>query len=102
MERWAELRAQRVSSEERGLRIEERECEYSVLVDPEETDPMQLRELGDEHGEQGHCVDDKVDSVVLGVEAGKKVAGGRTGHQRSGNKRGLRSRAPTRRGWRMR
>lgn len=35
---------------------------------------MQLRKLGDEHGEQRHRVDDKVDPVVLGVEAGEEVA----------------------------
>lgn len=37
---------------------------------------MELRQLGDEHGEQGHGVDHKVTAVVLGVEAGQDVAGG--------------------------
>lgn len=45
----------------------------SVLVNPKEPDSMQLRKLGDEHGEQRHCVDDEVDPVVLGVEAGEEV-----------------------------
>lgn len=34
---------------------------------------MQLRKLGDEHGEQRHRVDDEVDPVILGVEAGEEV-----------------------------
>lgn len=46
----------------------------SVLVNAEEPDSVQLRKLGDEHGEQGHRVDDEVDPVVLGVEAGEEVA----------------------------
>lgn len=45
----------------------------SVLVNPEEPDSMQLRKLGDEHGEQRHRVDDEVDPVILGVEAGEEV-----------------------------
>lgn len=50
-----------------------RERAASVLVDPEEPDSVQLRELGDEHGEQGHGVDDEVNPVVLGVEACEEV-----------------------------
>lgn len=46
----------------------------SVLVDPEEPDAVQLRKLRDEHGEQRHRVDDEVDPVVFGVEAGEEVA----------------------------
>lgn len=45
----------------------------SVLVNPEQPDSVQLRKLGDEHGEQRHRVDDEVDPVVLGVEAGEEV-----------------------------
>lgn len=45
----------------------------SVLVNPEEPDSVQLRKLGDEHGEQRQCVDGEVDPVVLGVEAGEEV-----------------------------
>lgn len=55
----------------RGSRSERRAS--SVLVNPEEPDAVQLRELGDEHGEQRHRVDDEVDPVVLGVEAGEEV-----------------------------
>lgn len=38
---------------------------------------MELRQLGDEHTHQGHSVEDEVDLVVLGVEAGEEVPGGR-------------------------
>lgn len=42
----------------------------SVLINPKDPDAVELRQLGDEHGEQGDGVDHKMDPIVLGVEAG--------------------------------
>lgn len=45
----------------------------SVLINAEDPHTVQLRQLRDEHSEQGNRVDHKVDSVVFGVEAGEDV-----------------------------
>lgn len=42
----------------------------SVLINAEDPHTVQLRQLRDEHGEQRHRVDHKMDAVVFGVEAG--------------------------------
>lgn len=42
----------------------------SVLINPKDPHAVQLRQLGDEHGEQGNGVDHKMDPIILGVEAG--------------------------------
>lgn len=42
----------------------------SVLVDAEDADAVELRQLGDQDAHQGDGVDDKVYPVVLGVKAG--------------------------------
>lgn len=42
----------------------------SVLINSKDPHAVQLGQLGDEHGEQGNGVDDKMDPVVFGVEAG--------------------------------
>ena len=46
----------------------------SVLVNPEDADPVKLGQFGDEHDEQRHGVDHEVGAVVFGVEAGEDVA----------------------------
>lgn len=52
----------------------------SVLIDSKNPDSVELRQLGDEHAHQGHSVEDEMDLVVLGVEAGEEVPGwGRLG-----------------------
>lgn len=38
---------------------------------------MELGQLGDEHTHQGHSVEDEMDLVVLGIEAGEEVPGWR-------------------------
>lgn len=38
---------------------------------------MELGKLGDKHAHQGHSVEDEVDLVILGVEAGEEVPVGR-------------------------
>lgn len=45
----------------------------SVLIDSEETDPVELRKFGDEHGEQGNGVDDEVDPIILCIETGQEI-----------------------------
>lgn len=45
----------------------------SVLIDSKNADSVQLGQLGDEHTHQGHGVEDEMDLVVLGVEAGEEV-----------------------------
>lgn len=45
----------------------------SVLIDSKDADSVELGQLGDEHTHQGHGVEDEVDLVVLGVEAGEEV-----------------------------
>lgn len=40
---------------------------------------MELGQLGDEHAHQGHSVEDEMDLVVLGIEAGEEVPGGEGG-----------------------
>lgn len=42
----------------------------SVFVNPKNSDAVELRQLRDEHSEQGNGVDHKMDSVVFRVEAG--------------------------------
>lgn len=44
-------------------------CMLSILVDPKESNLMELRQLGNQHEHQGTKVDGKVDGVVLSVEA---------------------------------
>lgn len=51
----------------------------SVLVDAEEPHAVELGQLGQEDAEQGGRVDHEVRGVVLGVEAGEEVPGGREG-----------------------
>lgn len=46
---------------------------WSVLIDPEEADAVQLWQLGNEHGEQRYRVDHEVHAVVFGVKAGEDV-----------------------------
>lgn len=46
----------------------------SVLINPEDPHAVQLGQLGDEHGQQGHGVDHKMHPVVFGVEAGQYVS----------------------------
>jgi hypothetical protein len=36
---------------------------------------MKLGQLRDEHTHQGHSIEDEMDLVVLGIEAGKEVPG---------------------------
>ena len=44
---------------------------------------MELGQLGDEHAHQGHGVEDEMDLIVLGVEAGEEVPGrGRVGRDK--------------------
>ena len=45
----------------------------SVLINPKDPHAVELRQLGDEHGEQGNGVHHKMDPVVFGVEAGENV-----------------------------
>lgn len=45
----------------------------SVLVNPKDPHTVQLRQLGDEHSEQGNSVDHKMGPIVFGVKAGKDV-----------------------------
>lgn len=47
----------------------------SVLIDSKNPDSMELGQLGDEHAHQGHGVEDEMDLVVLGIEAGEEVPG---------------------------
>ncbi len=41
----------------------------SVLINPKDPHTVQLRQLGDEHGEQRNGVDHKMHPIVFGVEA---------------------------------
>lgn len=45
----------------------------SVLIDSKNPDAMELGQLGDEHTHQGHGVEDEMDLVILGIEAGEEV-----------------------------
>lgn len=45
----------------------------SVLVNPKNPHSVQLRQFGDENGQQGHGVDHKMGLIVFGVEAGEDV-----------------------------
>lgn len=42
----------------------------SVFINPKNPHTVQLGQFGDEYSEQGNSVDDKMDSIVFGVEAG--------------------------------
>lgn len=54
-----------------------KEAVSSVLIDSKNPDSMELGQLGDEHAHQRHSVQDEMDLVVLGIEAGEKVPGGK-------------------------
>lgn len=45
----------------------------SVLVNSKDPHSVQLRQFGDENGQQGHGVDHKMGLIVFGVEAGEDV-----------------------------
>lgn len=45
----------------------------SVLVDSKNPDSVELGQLGNEHTHQRHSVEDEMDLVVLGIEAGEEV-----------------------------
>lgn len=47
----------------------------SVLIDSKNPDPVELGQFGDEHTHQGHGVEDEMDLVILGIEAGEEVPG---------------------------
>ena len=50
----------------------------SVFIDSKDPDSVELGQLGDEHAHQRHSVEDEMDLVVLGIEAGEKVPSGKS------------------------
>ncbi len=44
-----------------------------LLINSKETDPVELRQFGDKHSEQGNGVDDEVDPVILCIETGQEI-----------------------------
>ena len=50
-----------------------------IFIDAEDSNAMQLWQLGDKHGQERGCVEDEVCWIILGVETHQEVPAGEKG-----------------------